>query len=125
MHVELRRIEQDIGDVANWVQTLTLSPDRLDDHLAATKRMWPPRLREAPHQHILVRLQKDHPCRQYSPDLLQNRRKLVEPYALAHIDHQRGPLVLRRLPDKVRKARHKIERQVVNGVVPQIFKRLQ
>src|SRR5580692_8099277 len=57
MHVELRRIEHDIGDVADRVEPFSLRANRLHHCIAAPHRMRPPGLGEAPDQGFLACLQ--------------------------------------------------------------------
>src|SRR5215472_9351029 len=125
VHSELRRVEHDISDVADGVQTLPLSAYRLNHRIGAAHGMRPPGLREASYQRILARLEIENPCGQHPANLFEDRRELVQPHALADIHDQGGALDLRRLPHQVRKARHQFQRQVVYRVEAEVFKGLQ
>jgi hypothetical protein len=125
VHIELRRIQHDIGDIPNRIQPLALCADRFHHRIASSHRMRPPRLREAPNQRLFVCLQKDHARWQYLAHVLQNRGKLIQPHPFAHVDHERSAFNLRRLPHQVRKSRHQLQRQVVHRVIPKILEGLQ
>src|SRR5689334_4155273 len=52
VHVELRRVDDEVRKVAYVEQCFTFGRDRLRDRRRLPQRMRPPRLTEAAHQHI-------------------------------------------------------------------------
>src|ERR1035437_6123810 len=125
MHIELRRIQHNVRDIPHGIQPLSFRPNPLNHRLTAAHRVRPARLREAAHQCLFAGLQEDHPRRKHLAHLLQNRRKAIQPHALANIHHQGRELDLDRLADQVGKPRNQFQRQIVDRVVAQVLKRLQ
>src|SRR5271168_1896158 len=125
MHIELRRIQHDVCNVTDRIEPLPLRANRLHHRIASSHRMRPPRLREALYQRLFTRLQKHHARRQHLADVLQDRRKLIQPHPLTHINNKRRTFDLCGLPHQVRESRHQLKRQIIDRVIPKVLERLQ
>src|SRR5689334_16172860 len=121
MHGELRGIEDDIGNVSYRVEAPALCTDGLHDGVGATHGMRAAGLGESSDESFVTRLKIEDAGRQDSPDLLQDRGKILEPHSLAHINDQGSTFNLSRLPNQICELRNEVKRKIVDGVETEIF----
>ena len=125
VYVEIRSVNQRVGDVANGVQQLPLLHNGARNSLRPAQRVRPPCFRVAAHQHRVLRIQKNHSRREQLAHALQYLGQAVQRGSFANIHHDRRALNLARCAYQRGKIRQQFERQVVHGVIAQIFKSLQ
>ncbi len=83
------------------------------------------RFRIAPHQHFILGVQKHHAGGQHRAHALENVGKTIERLPLAHIHHDGRAVDLGRLAHQVREIRQQLQRQIIHGVVAEVFECLQ
>ena len=70
-------------------------------------------------------LEKDDGGGERLPDLLKDSGEALQRLAFADVDDQRGAIDLGGLADEIGEARQQFERQIVDGVVAEVFKGLE
>src|SRR5208283_2239826 len=125
MNVELRSIDHQVGDGADGPQMPSLRAQGSPHGGARSQRVRAARLAKAAKQDWITGFEKDNARRNDSPHRLQNRRQLLELRTLAHVNHQRRARNFARLQGQFGEARNEFDRQIVDAVKAEIFKRLQ
>ena len=102
VHGEPTRVDDAIRDLTQRSQLLALTADAVSQAAALGRGMRPPRLAEAPHQHVVARFEVHHlDVDAALPELPAHARELGEQAPLAHVDaecHARH-LLARALPE--------------------------
>jgi hypothetical protein len=124
VHVEVRSVDQRVGDVADGVEQLPLFDDGARDRFRPAQRVRPARLRVAAHQHGVLRVEKDHARGSSFLTRLRisGRRSSVCPSRTSTTMAARRS-ISRTFPP-AGKIGQQFQRQIVDGVKAQILKAL-
>ena len=88
VHIELRRVDDNIGQGADACQVTPFGLDRSIDRRVDPQGMRPARLAETSQQRGIGSFEKSNFRRNGTPDGFENSRELIELRSFAHIDHQ-------------------------------------
>ena len=125
VHVEVRRVDERVGDVADGVEQLALLDDGAPHRLRTAERMRTPRFGVAPHQHGILGVKKNHARVQQISYGLQDFGQAVEGRAFANVHHDGGPLHFGGLADQAGEIGQQFHRQIVDAVKSQVLKSLE
>ena len=125
VHVELRSVDDEIGDCPNGAQVAAFRFERGLHRRVCAQGMRPARLAEAAHENGVGSFEEDDLGRDHARNRLQYLGKFVELGAFTHVHHQRGAANLARLDRQVGELRDELHRQVIDAVVAQVLEGLQ
>ena len=123
--IELRGIDDEIGDRSNGAQVTTFRLQRRFYRRVSAEGMRAAGLAEAAQQHRVGRFQKGDLGRNHPAHGLQNLWQFFQLRSFANIDYQCCAPDFARLHGQVGKLRDELDRQIVDAVVAQIFEGLQ
>jgi hypothetical protein len=121
VHVEIRGIDEDIGDVADGVKELALFNNGAGDGLHAAQGVGAACLAVAADENLILRVEEDDRGGDEPLDVLEDIRKTVEGLALANIDDNSCMLNLSRVSDEFGEVWEEFEGEIINGLKAEVF----
>src|ERR1700675_4502407 len=125
VNVELRSVDDQVGDGADVLQVPAFRSERRLDRSVVVQRMRAASLAVTWHQDRIRGLEEDHLGSDDPLHRFDNGRQLLQLAAFANVHNQRGARDFGGLSHQFCEAWYQADRQVIDAVVAEVFKRLQ